>query len=96
MAGAPPCSRLHGRQRRRGIGSELLASHLPPSAPARPWSPSDHAPHHGRHLSSLIPCHGRAPPLQLLLPTTAEPDAHPPMASRVLLAHSSSSPFSGG
>jgi hypothetical protein len=46
--------------------------------------------------SSLIPCHGRAPPLHLLLPTTAEPDAHPPMASRVLMAHSSSSPFLGG
>jgi hypothetical protein len=46
--------------------------------------------------SSLIHYHGRAPPLQLLLPTTTEPDAHPPMASRVLLAHSSSSPFSGG
>jgi hypothetical protein len=49
MAGVRPCSCLHGR---RGIGSELLSGHLPPSAPARPWSPGDRAPHHGRHPSS--------------------------------------------
>jgi hypothetical protein len=52
MAGARPCSRLHDRERRRGIGSELLSGHLPPSAPARPWNPGDRAPHHRRHPSS--------------------------------------------
>ena len=49
MVGARPCSCLHGH---RGISSELLSGHLPPSAPARPWSPGDRSSCHGIPLSA--------------------------------------------
>jgi hypothetical protein len=91
MAGARPCSRLHDRERRRGIGSELLSGHLPPSAPARPWNPGDraHSPLSARPAQRPSPPSMASDPVFFLLPAWSFAMAHADPSPPFLGAESS-------